>query len=102
MAYDKHHPICLSLVFSMFTDSLVATDISGYSYRITLNYGQSCINTWSHLVAGKNSIINAGSRVNARSFVGSQYLHGTSKPFLSLFSQYNNRRQPVDNRAPRV
>ena len=30
MAYEKYHQICTSPVFSMFTDSLVATDISGY------------------------------------------------------------------------
>ena len=30
MAYDKYHQICLCPVSSMFTDSLVATDISGY------------------------------------------------------------------------
>ena len=45
-------------------------------YCIASNYGQSCINAWPHLVAWGNSItakLNAGSRINARSFVGPQY-----------------------------
>ena len=44
-------------------------------YRIASNYGRSRINAWSHFMAGENSIIakiNAGSRINARSFVVSQ------------------------------
>ena len=31
MAYHEYHQICLSPVFLMFTDSLVATDIFGYA-----------------------------------------------------------------------
>ena len=56
---------------------------------IPLNYSQSCINAWSHLVAGENSNktkINARSQINTRSsFVGPQYLHGTFTPFPFLF-----------------
>ena len=47
-----------------------------YNYRIASNYGRSRINDWSHLVAGENSIItkinDAGSRINAGSFVSLQ------------------------------
>ena len=35
MAYDKYHKICLSAVFSMFIDSLLANDTSGYVYTCT-------------------------------------------------------------------
>ena len=31
LSYNKYHQFCLSPVVSMFTDSLVATDISGYA-----------------------------------------------------------------------
>ena len=44
-------------------------------YCISLNYGRSRINAWSHVVAWRNSIIikiNAKSRINAGSFVGPQ------------------------------
>ena len=46
-----------------------------FVYLIASNYGRSCINAWSRLVARENSIItkiNAGSQINAGSFVGSQ------------------------------
>ena len=41
-------------------------------YCIASNYGQSCLNIWSHLVAGGNSIItkiNTGCQINAGYFV---------------------------------
>ena len=38
MAYNKYHRICLSPVSSMFTDSLVATDISRYDMSTKYSY----------------------------------------------------------------
>ena len=76
------------------------------NYCIASNYGRSCINTWSHLVAGGNSIItkiNAGSRINA----GFLWVHNNNyiymvllSLFLSSFSQQYDRRQTADDIAP--
>ena len=57
---------------STIAKSCLPSHVDVCIYCITLNYGQSHINTWSCLVAGRNSVItkiNVWSRINARSFV---------------------------------
>ena len=57
----------------MFVVHLQKCSSEGLTYHIASNYGRSCINAWSCLVAGGISIVtkmNAGSQINARSVVG--------------------------------
>ena len=49
MAYDKYHKICLSPVFSMFTESLLANDTSGYVYACTEWKLGSFSQIWSYM-----------------------------------------------------